>query len=488
MPTVSLLLLISAASLPQDAGKLVEQLRSESIVIRDDAVGELLKLGTAAIPALEKAVRDPDREVASRARTVLRWIRISVRLTPGLKKRWPKLVNRLASGNEHTWTEVFHEAIKEDLPAEDLNALAGPAVRGARDADEKKELCLILRNKNLFGAAPELRRLLSDPHAGVVTEALSALRVMHDHESIPAIRPLLQSDVGSVRARAARTLGWLGAREVIPQLTIQLGDENAKARGSAAYALGQLGASHTLLELRRLLRDSDSDVRGAAADAVGLLNDTGAAEEIRRMLTLSDQWIVWHAALAAGKLRDQAAVPRLIALLEHHSPNVRIAAVMALAHMGDERHVEPMLPLLDDIHVRPYAAMGLCFLGSSRGVSPLFELSSDFTSLNVVRNRALWLRLHSTRLEDDLRGPRRDLIRRVAELSGLAVSVPEGHPSLDRPLWIGANGLRTSLIDALSDAVPPSHEWILEPDRIRILPKQESRRFWMDWWKARKNP
>ena len=91
MRAAFLLLLIPSTGSSQDAEKLIEELRSDSIVVRDDAAGALVDLGTAAIPALEKAAKDPDREVASRARTLIRRIRISVRLTPALKKRWPKL-------------------------------------------------------------------------------------------------------------------------------------------------------------------------------------------------------------------------------------------------------------------------------------------------------------------------------------------------------------------------------------------------------------
>jgi len=64
---VALLLLVQEGH----AADLIEQLRSEKIEERAHAMGELRKLGKAAVPELEKAVGDPDFEVARRARELL---------------------------------------------------------------------------------------------------------------------------------------------------------------------------------------------------------------------------------------------------------------------------------------------------------------------------------------------------------------------------------------------------------------------------------
>lgn len=58
----------------QDPRELVDRLRSDDIEARDEAVHRLRDLGSAAVPALEAALRDPDLEVAFRARAL--WARL----------------------------------------------------------------------------------------------------------------------------------------------------------------------------------------------------------------------------------------------------------------------------------------------------------------------------------------------------------------------------------------------------------------------------
>jgi hypothetical protein len=51
--------------------KLVEELRTGDIEVREAAGARLLKLGKAAVPALEKAAKDVDPELSLAARRLL---------------------------------------------------------------------------------------------------------------------------------------------------------------------------------------------------------------------------------------------------------------------------------------------------------------------------------------------------------------------------------------------------------------------------------
>src|SRR5688572_23376827 len=103
----ALLLLLACQDEP--AG-LIEKLRSENPEIRDAATQKLKELGEAARPALEKASRDHDGEVAARAGYLLRILQLKNALTPNLQKAIPSAADRLAHGEGVEWTRVFLEA------------------------------------------------------------------------------------------------------------------------------------------------------------------------------------------------------------------------------------------------------------------------------------------------------------------------------------------------------------------------------------------
>ena len=79
------------------AAELVIRLRSDSLEEREKATRRLKEMGKAALPALEKAARDKDVEVASRARHLLKVHGVREKLSEGLLKAMPGVEDRLAA-------------------------------------------------------------------------------------------------------------------------------------------------------------------------------------------------------------------------------------------------------------------------------------------------------------------------------------------------------------------------------------------------------
>jgi HEAT repeat protein len=163
--------LVLALALLQDAGALVEALRSEEMARRDEAATKLRALGRGAVDALTKAAKDADAEVASRATRVLRLIELDWKLTKELRARSPGIVERLADGDDHEWTRALielgspgHIDSRRDaaLSREDLMPLAARAVRGIAGDSELNRVSRIVRDMRLHDAVPTLRSLLKE--------------------------------------------------------------------------------------------------------------------------------------------------------------------------------------------------------------------------------------------------------------------------------------------------------------------------------------
>ena len=207
-PRIGLLFLIPLLTLPQDTEKLVDLLRSESIVERDEATGTLRTLGTAAVPTLQEAVDGGDTEAATRADMLIRWIRFSERLSPMFKHRFTNIVDRLTISDSPAWTDFLREAARlQDARRSELDAPAGAQTPG-----EKKDVIGRIWASKLHPAVPSLHRLLEDPSPSVVMASLEALGILPaadvatflDRESTP--RPGVATCVSSPvpgRIRAA---------------------------------------------------------------------------------------------------------------------------------------------------------------------------------------------------------------------------------------------------------------------------------------------
>ncbi|HZE98486.1 MAG TPA: hypothetical protein VE981_15750 [Planctomycetota bacterium] len=109
------LLILLPAMRPQDPGtsrvrERIDRLEAERREARDRATAELKKLGAAAVPELEKAERDSNPERASRAKSILRVIRLRATFSTAFLAAFPDADDRLAGGQDGEWTRVFLNA------------------------------------------------------------------------------------------------------------------------------------------------------------------------------------------------------------------------------------------------------------------------------------------------------------------------------------------------------------------------------------------
>jgi HEAT repeat protein len=405
-------------ALQNDPASLVEKLRSDRVEEREDATRRLKALGRAAAPALEKAAKDRDAEVAARARQLLRVLELRETLPAKLREALPGVEDRLAAGDDHAWTEAFLEANELDLGPEELRPLLRPAFRGARSEREKREMASAAGRHRLGEAIPDLISFLQDESPRTRRHAAEALAALEARDQAKAIVPLLKHPALGVRGNAADLLGELGARESVPDLLPLLDDAEPHIRWHALQALALLRAPDAAPKAARLLGDADASVRLEAARAIGELGGRDSETD-------------------------------LAALLKDDAPAVRTAA-----------------------------ARSLCALGSRKGVPLLLQDARHVHALNALRRPAEWNALRDATMgRDTLHPPLGDLLERIAQAAGLAL---EGKALL--PSRVLSRRTRVSALGVFEWNVDGEWSFVLEEKRLRVLSAEEALAFWKSWW------
>ena len=108
-------------------------------------------------------------------------------------------------------------------------------------------------------------------------------------------------------------------------------------------------------------------------------------------------------------------------------------------------------------------------------------------SLNLLRHPEIWRQLDRKSHEGELRASPHEITVEVARQAGMKLAWPEDAfryaPWVSGPVSLFVILNETfSLLDALRQAMAYDGEVILEPDRIRILPRNEALMFWRAWW------
>lgn len=521
---------VQALAQPEHLPKLAARLADPDPSVRIQAIEAMRTLRAKEhAPAIAKLLADADAEVQARALSTLTELRAPEAL-PALRKllkdedadRRRSAVQQLAKYAEGVPSlvealgdaslEVRHEAIRAltDLrAAEALPKIAGllpdlPAIDAVGRLGTKEHLRHLeplLRDVSGDVRAAALRAMarigcpigpvvaaLDDPVAQVVGEAIDALADLGARDQSARIATFLAHREASVRTAAARALAWLDARGEIEGVRRLLSDETPSVRGAAAEALGDLGGKES--DLRPLLSDQDDYVRGCAAFGLAYLGVTGAADEILKLASDPRQpdWMRTNAIWAVTKMQARDAAPALRVLLHDPDPQLRWQCAWSLAQLGDRESTADLRALLADRNgdVRASSSAALARLGSREGVETLFRASDQgivviLEDLNQLRQPELSDRLRGRKPARDLVGTLEEIWAAIEKESGLKVERPDDSEFRRKRTRVRTFGGTASLYDAMADTSGYGFEFILEADRVRVVPREAALKFWKEW-------
>jgi HEAT repeat protein len=226
-----------------DAAKLealVRQLGDDSFDEREKASRALAGYGRLALPYLRAGARDPDAEIARRARDALRQIdagpgpALPVAALHLIARRQPEgaaaVVLRYLPFADDLFVEeeAFEALAAVALPA----GKAEPAVRQAladRSPLQRAAAARALGRARDAAVRVPVRKLLEDGDARVRLEAASALVLAREKAAVPALIDLLRCDSPDVAGRAEALLFQIAADRAPEALA---GDGSAAARAA----------------------------------------------------------------------------------------------------------------------------------------------------------------------------------------------------------------------------------------------------------------
>jgi HEAT repeat protein len=213
-----------------------------------------------------------------------------------------------------------------------------------------------------------------------------------DTRSVEELIAALQDPSQQERRRAALALRLRGDLRAVEPLIAATRDRSQWVRMAAVRALGKLRDARAIEALSARLDDRDKEVRRSAATALGALRDVRAADALTQALTDGSWRVVESAEKALRKLRTAPRTAVLVELLQHadlgrghvaaarlgdlgdpeaiapllqvaesraQPDGVRVAALQAVAKLGDRRAAEVALRLLPGLDALPEGGMSL---------------------------------------------------------------------------------------------------------------------------------
>ena len=174
-------------------------------------------------------------------------------------------------------------------------------------------------------------------------------------------------------------------------LLVNLASSVPESRWQAAKELAMRRDPRAVEAVIRAMRDPAGTIRVCVmASALGHLKDPRALSALTAaVFDPRNRDLRLCAIQSLGMIGDRAAVPTLVAALQAN--NTPVAAANALARLGDERGVLPIIAAASDPQKRLWMVMALGELGSSLALPYLESIGVDRkTSIRNAAREARW--------------------------------------------------------------------------------------------------
>jgi HEAT repeat protein len=228
------------------------------------------------------------------------------------------------------------------------------------DARVRAHACRAVAKVGDTSVVPALFALIGDTNAYVAQASIAAIEALRC-DATRALALEAASSTDPTRRRAAlQIIGKLGYPEAMDLMTAAMSDPNVRIRDTAIGGLASLSDPRAFTALLEATTSSTAGARAAAMRALG--RATGAAAvALRAGIRDEDAWVRYYACQALGNLAIFEALDDVIGLIDDPAGQVRVAAIEAIAKLGDGRSTAVMDTACRSIDpdIRRVAILGL---------------------------------------------------------------------------------------------------------------------------------
>ncbi|RJQ51797.1 MAG: HEAT repeat domain-containing protein [Nitrospiraceae bacterium] len=185
-----------------------------------------------------------------------------------------------------------------------------------------------------MGAVPFLIEALGYPETWLPPRVGEILVNIGEESVEPLKKELKNFQSESRRGWAAEILGWLEAKSAAPALIESLFDVSPEVRAKAAGALGKIKSERAISRLTELLISEPVPyVRTRVSQALGAIGNPSVIHYLVNILKDPEWWVRVRAVEALEHIGEQS-IPSLLVALEDEDAEVRKRAALALERIG----------------------------------------------------------------------------------------------------------------------------------------------------------
>jgi HEAT repeat protein len=174
---------------------------------------------------------------------------------------------------------------------------------------------------------------------------------LYGKSAVPALIAILEDENIDVRVASSKALALIGDPAVLElEETFRDRRNSINLRAMSIFTLGRLKSVSAVQLAMEAVQDNSENkiVRKDAATALGMLKDARSIPALLKAIqSTTNTALVENSVWAIGEIGEKEVNEKLLSMLDHHSVQVRIQAIWAMAKLKDTNTENLLLNIIE---------------------------------------------------------------------------------------------------------------------------------------------